>query len=760
MRRIIIGSICFAVMASGTTFTKVAGAAELTQFKSIYSANLNGAFTLTGNTNQSCSTDLGGATASCASARNFIGADSDLNNDAHVMRNTEVPIANLAPSEIFNSSTSEITVPSGSTISKAFLFWFGTLEVPSSAEFGIAPLDAANRGTVLFAGPSQDCSGGAIADCEIHGTVYTESLGAGQNGYYVAHADVTEKLKTQFSKVWKAKSDTKTALYSVGNIQGAQGIGTSAGWSLLVVYANAAEDLQHIEIKSGLALVAPRSAQNFEFTDFDSPLVGDISSSVGFIGLDGDAGTVGDSLTVRGNSSTTLTSNTVNPSDNVMNSSVSQDGARSPYLTGSSIGRSKNTFGVEADRFTLINAIDHGGDTARITFNTTSDIFYVSGIAFATPLGKSELRVSKFISGVAQGGSGSNTEVTAGDTLEYTLAIDNVGVNTATSVSLQDEFDDVYLTNVQTSNPDCAVSGSTLSCPSLGNLKPTDNPITVVVTAEVKPGTGTFSNFATAKYGGHQGLSVAVSNVVTSEYAKLSADLALELSFTKLYVQAGKLVTLRSRITNYGPGDETAPELKLTIPTGLTPNSALPSGCSQSSKIITCAAGSFGLGSGEDLAPTASVQLDITFRAKAGKSKYRVLGLVQTGNVSGDPNLANNFGNAIVGINHPPVAEKILISTISGSAAVAKSITDYISDPDLDSLEITLGKAPTAAGSLQLVGNQLIYQPTKKYFGTFTIKYFLADGRDGKASSLITIQVIPKLGPSPHKCRGFARLGC
>ncbi|NBW45777.1 MAG: hypothetical protein EBR45_09470, partial [Betaproteobacteria bacterium] len=68
-----------------------------------------------------------------------------------------------------------------------------------------------------------------------------------------------------------------------------------------------------------------------------------------FVGLDGDAGTVGDSLTVRGTSSTTLTSNTVNPSDNVMNSSVSQDGARSPYLTGSSIGRSKNTFGVEAD---------------------------------------------------------------------------------------------------------------------------------------------------------------------------------------------------------------------------------------------------------------------------------------------------------------------------------------------------------------------------------------------------------------------------
>lgn len=761
MRRITAGSICVAiVLCTNLLCSNVAQSAELAQFASIYSANINGTFTLTGNTNQSCSTVLGAAAATCLSARDFSGLSSNLNNDAHVMRNTEVVMGDLPPSEIFNSSANEISVPAGSTITKAFLFWFGTLEVPDSADFGVAPISESKRGTVLFAGPGEDCSGAAIADCEVDGTVSTESLGAGQSGFYVAHADVTQKVAEQFGQDWAVKSDSKSALYSVGNIQGAQGLGTSAGWSLLVVYANASEDLQHIEIKSGLALVAPRSAHNFEFTGFDSPLVGDISSSVGFIGVDGDAGTTGDSLTIRAQSTTTLASNSVNPNNNVMNSSISLDAVRSPFLAGETVGRSKNTFGVEADRLTLVNALDHGSNTARITFNTTSDIFYVSGIAFATALGKSELRVSKFVSGITQGGSGSATEVTAGDTLEYTIAIDNVGVSTATNVSLHDRFDDIYLTNIQSANPACVVAGADLNCANLGNLTPAQTPIAVVVTAEVKPGSGTFSNFATAEYGGHQGPSTAVSNTVTTAYAKFSADLSLELDFTKTYVQVGKQVTLRARITNYGPGQDAAPELILTIPSGLTLISGLPAGCTQTALRITCIAAGLGIGAGEDLSPGASEQLRLTFSTETGKSKYRIRGLVKTGNLSGDPNLANNFANALIGINHPPVAKKIFISTKVDSGSIAKSISSYISDPDSDSLQIAVGSAPKAAGILKLNGSQLIYTPTKKFVGTFAVRYFLDDGRGGQTSSEITVQVVSNTETPPRKCRGFIRTGC
>ncbi len=738
----------------------VVRSAELATFHSIYSANLTGSFTLTGNTNQTCSTVLGDNSSSCADSRNFSGPMSNLNNDAHVMRNTEMAMGNIDSKEIFNSSANEISVLSGSTISKAVLFWFGTLEVPEVNEFGVPPIDPAKRGTVLFVGPKDDCSGADIVNCEVDGTVSTESLGAGQNGFYVAHADVTDKIAAEFSQDWTTKSQQRSGSYSVGNIQGAQGIGTSAGWSLLIVYANANEDLRHVEIKSGLALVAPRSAHNFEFTGFDSPRTGDINSLVGFVGVDGDAGTSGDSLTVRGTSGSTLASNFINPSNNVLNSSISVDGTRSAYLTGESVGRSKNTFGTEADRFTVTNAIEHGANSARLTFNSTADSFYIAGVAFATPLGKSELKITKYISGITQGGLGSNTEVTAGDTLEYTVAMDNIGVNTATNVSLHDDFDAVHLTNVQTANGNCAVVSNHLTCTNLGNLTPTASPITVVVTAEVKPGAGIIRNFAMATYGGHQGPSTAISNVVMAAYAKLSTDLALQLNFTKPYVQAGSPVKLQARIINYGPEQDDAPKLHLTIPVGLTRSSKLPNGCSQVSQKITCSALGLGIYAGESLLPGKSVQLDLIFLAAAGKSKYRIYGVTQTGKLFADPNLSNNFAKTLVGINHPPVARKIFISTTTGASAITESISDSVSDPDLDSLQIKLGAVPSGRGSLRLVGSNLVYLANETYVGTFVVPYFLSDGRGGKTSSVITVQVLPRSATPEHKCRGFVRTGC
>lgn len=737
-----------------------AQSAELAPFASIYSANLTGSFTLTGNTNQTCSTILGANASDCSRARNFAGPMSSLNNDWHVMRNSEITMGNIAQSEIFNSSANEVSVPSGSIITKAFLFWFGTLEVPDSSQFGIAVADEKKRGTVLFAGPAEDCSGALIENCEETGAVSTESLGAGQNGYYVAHADVTAKIVRQYSENWTAESDQKSAVYSVGNVQSAQGVGTSAGWSLVVIYANPEQDLRHIEVKSGLALVAARSPHNLEFGDFDSPLVGDITSHVGIVGIDGDAGSTGDSLTIRGATSATLASNFVNASNNVMNSSISVDGTRSTYLTGDVIARSKNTFGIEADRFALDNAIEHGASSVRMTLNTSTDNFYISAIIFATPLGKSELKVAKYISGVAHGGTGSNTEVSAGDTLEYTLVIDNVGVNTATDVRLVDGFADEYLTNIQTNNPKCEVVGANLTCANLGNLAPTATPIVVVVTAQVKPGTGSFSNFATATYGGHQGSSTSVSNVVTAAYAELSADLALELYFTKPYVQAGKQVRLIARLSNYGPGEDEAPELKLTIPAGLTRKTKLPLGCSQLSRKITCAGEGLGLDSGTALIPGETLQLDLVFVGNAGNAKYRVYGLAKTGNSSGDPNLANNFTKSVVGINHPPVAKGIFISTSAGSSAVTKQISDFISDPDLDSLNVRIGAIPKNKGTLKLSGSQLIYVPAETYVGTFTTQYFLTDNRGGFAQSVITIQVLGQADAIAHHCRSFVRTGC
>jgi hypothetical protein len=163
---------------------------------------------------------------------------------------------------------------------------------------------------------------------------------------------------------------------------------------------------------------------------------------------------------------------------------------------------------------------------------------------------------------------------------------------------------------------------------------------------------------------------------------------------------------------------------------------------------------------GDSLIPGASVDIAFNFSAETGKSKYRVYAVVKTGNVYTDPNLTNNFAKAVVGVNHPPLAQRIFITAHAGSNSVTNSISAFISDPDLDSLHIKIGSIPTAKGSLRLVGSQLIYQPSQTYIGTFVVPYYLKDGRGGSAGSVITVSVLPGVTQTEHGCRGFVRAGC
>ena len=734
-----------------------AKSAELESFRSVFAQNLTGSFALTGNTNQTCSTTLGIEQTSCQAARNFNSSMRELNNDAHVMRNIEQPIGTVDKSLIFNSSANEISIPRNSKVVSAFLYWFGTLEVPTEAEFGIAPNNPMKANQVLLAGPNDNCQ--TIAECTETGIQVTESLGSGISGFYAAHADVTKRVSDDLEQGWTASSTSETAKYTVANIQSAQGVGTSAGWSLIVIYTNSNSPLQHIELQSGFSLVAPRSAQNLTFSDFDSPITGDVMSSIGLIGIDGDAGTTGDSLTVH-SQSPTLVSDYTNDANNVMNSSISTDGRRSDFLTGQTVGQSKNTFGIEADRFTLTNAVARGSNSVRLNLNSTVDSFYVPAVILATPLAKSNLQVTKYISTVTQGGAGSNATVTAGDTLEYTIVIASIGTGVAKDISLGDTFPSKNLTNLQTVTPGCAVLELTLTCSTLGDLSPLDSPITVVATATVKSGSGVFENFATANFGGNQGPSTAISNTVTAEYLKIALDLGLTMKFTQPVVQAGESTELEIKLSNYGPFADDQPKLRLTIPPGLSPKVALPAGCELQRPRILCDAEGLGLALGDSLNPGQSLNLTISFMAKSGRSSYRVFGLAQTGATDGDTDLSNNFATALVDINHPPVSRPIRFVVNQNSSTVSKLLTNYISDPDFDSLSVRVIKLPNNIGRLVIQGTQLKFKVAKDWHGATSTTYEVSDGRGGISKSRIYVVVKPAAPDSTHHCRGFVRTGC
>ena len=757
MRKFRLVNLAFIISVLSATVIGIPSAesAELATFQTLYSENLTGSFTLTGNSNQTCSTNLGPNSDSCYLARNFTGVANELNNDAHVMRNTEVSVAAVDSSKIFNSSINEIKIPASSQIKKAYLFWFGTLETPSAQEFGVAPLVASKANEVILAGPGEDCT--PLTSCTVTGTQYTESLGAGESGFYVSHADVTTRIKQNYPELWSSSSGHRNAQFTVANVQGAQGLGTSAGWAIVLIYESAAEQLQHIEFKSGLTLVAPRSAHNFEITGFDSPISGDIESLVGLVGIDGDAGTVGDSLTLRG-TNPTLLANSINEANNIMNSSVSIDGLRSSYLSGQSVGKSKNTFGVDVDRFTVTNAISHGAQSVRLTLNSAAESFYLPAIIWASPLGKSELQLKKYVSAITQGGAGSNLTVTQGDVIEYKIEIANIGTSSASKIDLSDLFP-ANLINISTPTSGCTVSLNLLSCPDLGSLSPGQSAITITALAEVSSGSGTFSNFASATYSGHQGLTTTISNIVTVEYAVRSVDLSLTLKFADQIVQAGSDIDLLVNVNNLGPISDDSIQIRLTLPTGLTRKSVLPTGCAQSGRVINCESAGLGIKSGSGLEPGSAAALELTLRADAAKSKFRVTGTVMTGLAGGDTDPTNNFAFAEVLVNRPPNAKSIRFEVRQNSNWQTRDLADYISDPDQDSLQIEMEKLPSDVGRLLLLGTNLKFKPYRNWTGTTTVNYKIFDGKGRFAKARIVIIVLPVDSTRP-KCHSFIAMGC
>ena len=745
-----------------------APAIEIAPFTSIYSRNINGQFVVTGNTVQTCSDALGIHAHQCLEARNF-GSSTLINNDDFVMRNLVQPMGNIPSSQLINASSAQIQFPRGAIVKKAFLFWFGNLETPSQSQFGIAPQDESAKNKVLFSRPNENCSGVKESACTISGSVYTESLGANQEGFYSAHADVTTKLLDSHNMEWTTIGDIQSAIFSVGNIQGAQGLGTSAGWSLVVVYAHPDENFRRINIDTGFGFIAPRSSQHIALSGLDIPLSGDAESSVGIIGTDGDAATLGDSLTIASGSSSTVVANSANPADNVMNSSVTENGVQSTYLDGEHVGRSKNTFGTDADRFDVMNMFARGATSARASFTSTSDTYYVSALITATPVDGARLKVTKYVSNLTQGGSGSNAEVTDGDVLEYSISIKNIGNRDAHSISLSDYFDTSHLHNISTVTAGCTVSHQHVTCSNLGTLSPSSSPKIVVIGAEVKSGTGTIMNYSTATFNND---SDVLSNTVTVAYAKLSIDLGLALHFSPDFVQAGSHAGLSATVTNYGIAPESNPDVKLTIPPGLRSIGTWPQGCKQSGTILECSGQSFGVDGTNKLKPGKSSTLLLSVATTAGHSHYESVGQVRTSSVEGDPNLNNNFAEAALGANHPPIAMNAIIHAVQSGPIVQLDISPYVSDRDGDSLHFSYSQPNIRYGQVRLSATTFTFQPTSHWHGVFQFSYRVRDGRGGSDTAIIKVIVAaphqsqdsqnPSGGGSTahHGCRGFVHAGC
>jgi uncharacterized repeat protein (TIGR01451 family) len=290
----------------------------------------------------------------------------------------------------FNSSQSQLILPSDAVILFAGLYWGGS------------SLNSA-RNKIKFAGPN-----GIYTD--ITADNLFAGLSTGTSNYdnsYQGFKNVTSEVTTG-----------GVGQYRVGNIQTDTGLQNLwGGWSLVVAYRSNTERPRNLTVFDGYSVIQDAAGDSVTIDGFTTPPFGTVKAKIGVISYDGDLGFIGDAATLKSpNGTATLLTDGANPANDPFNSSISYLGS---YIT-TKTPNYQNQLGYDADIFGVAGSAIRNGDTsATIKLITDGDIYapgvITSSIDLFVPvidLGKSFVDLN-----------GGNLE--PGDILEYTIVVTN-----------------------------------------------------------------------------------------------------------------------------------------------------------------------------------------------------------------------------------------------------------------------------------------------------------------------------------------------
>ncbi|MFF7307644.1 DUF3344 domain-containing protein [Streptomyces sp. NPDC008137] len=251
----------------------------------------------------------------------------------------------------YNSSRSEVRLPSGSRVTYARLYWGGNLRVGEQKP----PED---NGRVLIAEPGGEYKQ-LLAD-----TLVGHRVLDGMDAFQ-ASADVTGLVR-----------EGGSGLYTVAQINIAMGrsaAGAWGGWTLVVAYENPSEPQRHLAVWDGFTSLRS-GAQEVRVSGLG--FAAGAWGRAGLVTYNGDRGTGGDSFTVATGQSGTALTNSANPRDDVLNSTISEPGA-----DASRVPAHANTLGYDSDVFDLGGGLQQGGDQATFRIQSQRDAAW-AGVLF------------------------------------------------------------------------------------------------------------------------------------------------------------------------------------------------------------------------------------------------------------------------------------------------------------------------------------------------------------------------------------------
>jgi uncharacterized repeat protein (TIGR01451 family) len=359
-------------------------------FTSRFSTNDTGDIQIVGNTLMTCP-------ASCPTAQNGTAAAAALNNNNYNMVYVDVD----SDSTTINSSSANLTLPAGSTVLFAGLYWAG-----DSA--------TASRNQVKFATPS---SAG-----------YTSLAGAvtasGNANRYQGFINVTTLVQAQ--------APGTTGTYTVANVQStANSSDKYAGWSLVVVIRDSSQPARNLVVFDGLEVVSG-TAVNINLSGFTTPPAGPVNVRLGTVAYEGDLGTTGDALKLNN----VTMSDAANPASNFFNSSITRFGTNVTAKNPNYI----NQLGFDIDVINVPNtgnlALGNSATSATINLSTSGDV-YIPGVVTTAIDIYSPTVGGNIIKSVTNLNRNDGTAL-PGDILEYTISVGNTGQDGAINTVLTD----------------------------------------------------------------------------------------------------------------------------------------------------------------------------------------------------------------------------------------------------------------------------------------------------------------------------------
>jgi uncharacterized repeat protein (TIGR01451 family) len=275
-------------------------------------------------------------------------------------------------------------------------------------------------------------------------------------------------------------------------------------------------------------------------------------------------------------------------------------------VTASNAGTIQNTASVTSE--TLDNNGANNSDSADVTVIPLAD-----------------LAITK---------AASPSPVAVGETLTYTLSVENLGPDMANDLVLVDTLpDSVSFVSVAGTGWICNEASKTVTCErdTLGVGTAFD--ITIEVTAPM--GTGEISNTASVSSATADNNPINDTDTASVTVQPHQADLAITKTGSPSPVVMGETLTYTLFVQNLGPDIANYVEVVDTLPSGVTFVSAGGTGwdCEENSGTVTCTLDSLGGG---------SIAADITIVVTAPSSIGNIANTVTVSSSTQDGDMSNN----------------------------------------------------------------------------------------------------------------------